>query len=60
MASTMTMATMRELEHTGFLPRPNTETHKQSFTFKGVILWNSLSPETKQAVLPLNVFSTLC
>ena len=40
-----------------FVPRPNKEALKKSFSYRGAVLWNSLTPQAKQATT-LEAFKT--
>ena len=49
MANTVHQYNLRGSEYNLFVPRPNTEALKRSFAYRGAVLWNSLTPEAKQA-----------
>ena len=50
---------LRGAQHNLFIPRPNTEALKKSFSYRGVVTWNSLSVETKQATTLKSFYSAI-
>ena len=50
---------MRGSQHNLFIPRPYTEAFKKSFWYRGAVLWNSLSVETKQATSLNNFLNSI-
>ena len=50
---------LRGAQHNLFVPRPNTEALKKSFSYRGAITWNSLSAEAKQATTINRFYSAI-
>ena len=49
LANTIHHHNLRGSNHNLFVPRPNTEALKKSFSYRGAVLWNDLTPQAKQA-----------
>ena len=50
---------LRGAQHNLFIPRPNTEALKKSFSYRGAVTWNSLSVEAKQATTLNSFYSAI-
>ena len=50
---------LRGAQHNLFIPRPNTEALKTSFSYRGAVTWNSLSVEAKQATTLNSFYSAI-